>query len=223
MRGGPPASSGDSCATFPPTCAARRSRPWWTSTRRRSPDRFRTGSAKAVNYGLARMSPGVAKVGRPEVEQLHRAAFHAMPDALLLIVPAADARVLDVNRAFTDLLGWPAEEVRGRPLGELRLWQDPDEPARRLAALRRVGHARWEAVELRCRDGSARVVDGWAALADQDGARLAVLGLCGRPGRDVVPASRTALEQFLECSPDAVIGVDPSGTIVLVNRHAERL
>ncbi|MGE5470770.1 MAG: PAS domain S-box protein [Bacteroidota bacterium] len=69
---------------------------------------------------------GVLGIGR-DITQLHelqerfQAAFNASPVAIALTT-VEEARILDVNPRFTDLLGWQSSELRGRSALDIGLW-----------------------------------------------------------------------------------------------------
>ena len=152
------------------------------------------------------------------------AAFDVLPQAAAIIGAPAQPRVLSANRAFCDLLGWPADSLSDRPLADLRLLAEPADLTRLVATLRRGDDVRWTQVSLRRQDESLLVADvNSARLPTEDERSLSVLTVQEqRPGaahnRDV-----NAFEQFLEFNPDAVVGVDRIGAITIVNAQAERL
>ena len=59
--------------------------------------------------------------------------FHTNP-AAISITRASDRRFVEVNQTFTRLTGWSREEVVGRTGAELRLWDEPSDRERVLAA-----------------------------------------------------------------------------------------
>ncbi len=71
-------------------------------------------------------------------EERFRLAFDASPDAINLN-RLEDGTYLDVNAAFTRLMGWTLDEVRGRTSIELGIWRDPAERERLVEGLRARG------------------------------------------------------------------------------------
>jgi len=69
-----------------------------------------------------------------ESEERFRVAFQTSPDSLSLN-RLGDGSYLAVNEGFTHLTGWEAPEVLGRSALDIRLWDDPGDQDRLMAAL----------------------------------------------------------------------------------------
>ncbi len=152
------------------------------------------------------------------------AAFDVLPQAAAIVGAPGQPRLLSANRAFGDLLGWPADTISDRPLADLRLLAEPADLTRLVATLRRGEDVRWTQVSLRRQDESLLVADVTSAkLPTDDGRPLAVLTVQEQGPGAAHRREVTAFEQFLEFNPDAVVGVDRSGAITIVNAQAERL
>jgi PAS domain S-box-containing protein len=96
-----------------------------------------------------------AELARRESEERFRLAFETSPDAILLH-RLDDGRIEAVNEGFTAITQWAGADARGRSLAELELL-GPGDRERLLGALERDGQARDLEVQLRRRDGVARV------------------------------------------------------------------
>lgn len=94
------------------------------------------------------------EVLRKSEEQFAK-AFHASP-APIAISTLAEGRFLDVNESFLRLLGYQREEVVGRTAAELRIWTNPEERARMVAALRAGKLFREVELKYRRKDGEIR-------------------------------------------------------------------
>jgi PAS domain S-box-containing protein len=81
-------------------------------------------------------------------------AFKASP-ALLVLSLLKDARMLEVNPAFCEALGYAREELLGRSALELDVWDDPEERTRILAMLAAGRTVKDEEVHLQRKDGSS--------------------------------------------------------------------
>jgi PAS domain S-box-containing protein len=59
----------------------------------------------------------------------YRTAFQTTLDAIA-ITSIKEGRYLDVNRAFVEMSGYPADEIIGRTSLELNIWDDPEDRKR---------------------------------------------------------------------------------------------
>ena len=73
-----------------------------------------------------------------ESEEKFRKAFRLIPDAMV-IARQSDGRILSVNQSFCDLMGYSEAAVIGKSSLELRIWADPQDRAKIIAALRAKG------------------------------------------------------------------------------------
>jgi len=94
-----------------------------------------------------------AEQERRKSEEKFSIIFQATPD-LIAITRASDGTILEVNEAFTRLLGYSRAEAIGKSTKELSIWADPADRARWMAALEATGQVNEFETTLRCRDGS---------------------------------------------------------------------
>ena len=92
-----------------------------------------------------------------ESEEKFRKAFNTSSDAIN-INRADDGTYVSVNRGFTILTGFSAEDVIGRTSIEIGIWDNPEDRVRLLMGLKRHGEARNLEAKFRTKDG--RVVYG---------------------------------------------------------------
>jgi PAS domain S-box-containing protein len=131
-----------------------------------------------------------------------------------------DGRILTWNAAAERLYGYTAEEAIDGPI-TLIVPED----------------RHWEVVEILGRIALGEQIEHYETVRQQKDGRLRAVSLTVSPvpdqrggvtaasvvARDITDrvAAANRFEQFLEFSPDAVVGVDESGLIVLVNQQAE--
>lgn len=138
-----------------------------------------------------------------------------------IFVRGLDAKITYWNRAAERLYGWSAEEARGRASHELLATRFPV-PLQEVEE-QVIGKGFWEGELLhRHRSGSEiTVLSRWALLSDPGGKPQGFL----ESNRDITAHVREdrKFRDLLEAAPDAMVIVDASGLIQLVNAQAERL
>jgi PAS domain S-box-containing protein len=88
-------------------------------------------------------------------EEKFSKAFRSSPDAIS-VSDAETGQFLDINEGFERLFACKAADVIGRTSGELRLWADPEDRDRLLAALRAKGSVKNFETRARPRSGGER-------------------------------------------------------------------
>jgi PAS domain S-box-containing protein len=104
---------------------------------------------------------------RASEERFHK-AFQSSPGSLA-ILSYPDARYVDVNDGFTEIFGWPREEVLGRTSLELGLWPEPAARERLYQQFRAHGAYHHEETPVRKRSGEIITVVQSGELIDIGG------------------------------------------------------
>ena len=151
-----------------------------------------------------------------------------------ILVSNLDGRVIEVNKALSDLVGYSREEIVS---GAIR-WADLTPPEwapvdqRAIRELRESSVASLHEKEYVRKDGTrAPVLAGSAVLEGTSGACISfVLDLRANDGLKAAidhlreaRASEANFRTFVEAAPDAVVIVNAQGNIVLVNSRTEKL
>lgn len=148
--------------------------------------------------------------------------FHASTD-WIVITRLLDGRIIDANKGFETISGYRAADVLGRPMSQFNVWAHPEQRARLVSELMRVGSARDTLVQLRRLDGTLRdcmVNATLIALEDSPDSHAVWIA------RDVTDQNATH-EQFkaaFRLTPDFMsISRLSDGTYVEVNAAFERI
>lgn len=88
-----------------------------------------------------------------ESEEKFSRAFMAVPN-LLIVATLPDERYVDVNEAFERTCGWRRDELSGRTLAEIDIWQDPADRGRLIDTLVTQKRLRDREIGFRNREGA---------------------------------------------------------------------
>jgi len=96
-----------------------------------------------------------AETGLRVSEEKFSTAFHSSA-ALMSISTKQDGRLIDVNETFLDTLGFSRDEVIGKKVTELGIYQQPSDRVHALRVLEERGKVRKLEVPVRTKDGSVQ-------------------------------------------------------------------
>jgi PAS domain S-box-containing protein len=156
------------------------------------------------------------------VEQRFRNVVEACPDGMVIV--DGEGRIELVNQRVEELFGHPRAELVGRPVEVLI-------PVRARGA--HVGHRRGYAEGPQSREmGPGQELFGLRADGAEFPVEVSIGPLDSGGGTSYAATVRDVTERrhaaatfrgLLEAAPDAVVGVDATGAVALVNQQAERL
>lgn len=104
----------------------------------------------------AEQALGQSEAGRQVSEEKFEKIFHSSPVAFS-ITTLEEGRVLEVNTAFQCRYGYHRNEVLGRTVHELRIWDNPADRKLLVTQLRRGGPIRNVITRLRTKSGEIRL------------------------------------------------------------------
>lgn len=156
-----------------------------------------------------------------EREEILSQIFRLSP-AIIAITREEDGRYVDVNDAFTKLIGYSRKEVMGRTA--LGLWVNPDDRLKMVESLRRDGLAHNREVFFTCKSGALLPCVCSMSSIEIKGERCIVsvaMDISERKrAEDALRESEMRLVSILNSMPDMVLQVDREMRILWANLAA---
>lgn len=112
---------------------------------------------KGVLYGFGKVTRDITQ-RKWAVEATFEKLFRLSPNPILLST-LDDSRLIEVNEALCELLGYRREELIGQSSIALGIWWNPEERVRIVAQLRAGRLVRLESCEMRTKSGEKRILD----------------------------------------------------------------
>lgn len=131
-----------------------------------------------------------------------------------MMVTKLDGTMLRVNPAFTEVLGWPEDEVLGKPWWNFLHAEDAEAARCRNAEIRNTA-AKWEAERrVRHKDGSYRLINWRCESLPEEDKSYSV-------GDDITDATanETFTQSIVASTPDCLKVLDLDGRILSINKN----
>jgi PAS domain S-box-containing protein len=136
----------------------------------------------------------------------------------------SNGRLLDVNRAWLDLLGYAREEVIGKPFADFLVPQHREQFQKRFCRLKELGRTHALEFELLSKDGNVVVLSIDACMERAEGDSLPRAHCVAyditqqKRAQEALQRSRTELQAIYDCAPIMMCVLDASGLALNVNR-----
>jgi PAS domain S-box-containing protein len=156
-------------------------------------------------------------------ESMFSAAFRLSPDAMAInAVPGG--QFLEVNDAFTRMVGYTREEIVGKTALEMNLWVDPQHRARVMAKLQEGMEVRDEEIYCRTKSGETRIFLFSGKVIEQGGRPLSLtLGRDITARKKIEDALQASEERFRNLIQDLHVGIlllGPATEAIFANQAA---
>ncbi len=155
----------------------------------------------------------------PSQEDLFSRLFRSNPISTFLL-RWSDLAIIDVNPAFTDFLGYTAEEVLGRDVKQLDLLVDRQQGVELLARLRGTNSLRYVEVSFKTKGGAQRLSTGFFERIAIDEVDYLLGMVVDISERDRAANEIRKLAAFPELNPNPVLEFDEQGRLTYFNRAA---
>jgi diguanylate cyclase (GGDEF)-like protein/PAS domain S-box-containing protein len=186
------------------------------------------GDGRTVVYGIYRDITQLKRTleALQASEEKFALAFRSAPGPAT-ISTVADGRLLDVNDAFVTVMGYGADEVRGRSTVELGLWGEARERERMVALVQRDGVVRDFEYSFRTKAGELRT-GLFSAARVELGGEPCLLGLTNditerKRAERAMRESEERSQTILETIEDGYYELDTAGKFTACNAALERL
>ena len=147
--------------------------------------------------------------------------FRSSPAAMSLNDIADDGRFIDVNEAFERITGYTRDEVVGKAMAELCLWDSEDEHQEALDQLKRTGSIRNLEHRFRKKNGEIGIGLLSTELLDIDGSRYAVATNVEiterKKAEEALKKAKLHLQLMADNLNEAVLAYDMERHLVFVN------
>jgi PAS domain S-box-containing protein len=182
-----------------------------------------SGRAKRL-YGLAIDITELkeAEFGVVRSELKYRRLFESAKDGIL-ILDATTGAIADINPFILNLLGYCAEDCRGKKLWDIGFFADVEISKRLFKELQASGFVRFEDIPLRTKDGRAVQVEFVSNLYSVGGVSVIQCNIRDISERKRAEEGLHRLADIIRSSQESIVGSTLDGKIHTWNPASERL
>ena len=157
----------------------------------------------------------------------YRRLFETAQDGIL-IIDATTEEIIDANPFITRMLGYTLEELRGKKIWEIGLFQDIDASKAAFSALKETGYIRYEDLPLETKDGRRMDVEFVSNLYPIDHTRVIQCNIRDISDRkraeEALLESERKYRELVELAQEGIWLIDEHGVTTIVNpRMAQML
>jgi PAS domain S-box-containing protein len=155
-------------------------------------------------------------------EVRYRRLFEAARDGIL-ILDATTSKITDSNPFMTELLGYSREELYGKELADIGVFQDKGAAHAAMAQLHRDSYIRYGDLPLETKSHERRAVEFVSNVYSENGKDVIQCNIRDISERKLLETEQARMAAIVSTSDDLIYSKDVSGIILTWNEAGERL
>ena len=155
-------------------------------------------------------------------EVRYRRLFEAARDGIL-ILNSTTSKITDSNPFMTELLGYTREELCGKELADIGVFEDKAHAKAAMERLQQDSFIRYDSLPLQSKTGEVREVEFVCNVYTEDRTEVIQCNIRDITERRMLEAEQARLAAIVSTSDDLIYSKDVSGIILTWNEAGERL